>query len=711
MFVAASSEVNHLVPRHVTWELLQPSARAGTGLWGGMDLNRDGLPDILIGASRQSAPLAGSGCVFVFASVGKGDFRTPTFVFEGAPAGAGFGATVSAMPDIDGDDLAEVFINAPGVSLGNRPFGTVFRIPIRPDTAMIANWALMTNAGFNFPGKAALPAGDVNGDGRPDLLVTLPTFDGRYAREGAVWLFLGRTNGLPTTPDWIATGGQSNAVFGFSASAAGDVNGDGYDDIVVGASRLRGNDQGAGRFSVFFGSSTGLQSKAAFQVDGSERAAHLGEAVSGKGDLNGDGFADVAIGEPGEVQKASGCVRVYYGSRAGLSQNRSQTLVGAPGAAFGKSLAIVGDVNGDGCADLAVGEPEFAGAQWRDGRAYLFLGSRSGVSSTPACVIDAGRRGGRYAITVATAGDVDGDGLSDFLIGSPYWNTGKRNGGRVDLIFGSRTSFATQIQLFASQPTNAPTSLAIPQAIPASQELRRLSWRQSPFWMALIIGLLGTALTALWAALRARKNTDAKLEQERTRIAQDLHDDLGAEISLIKARGGAADESNTQEMLLAVDRAIWSVDPTRDTLEDLVMFLGEFTEGALANTGIRSYQALPKALPKKKLTPALRKSVFLTVKEALNNTVKHSSASEFWLRVSCDGSELNIVVEDNGKGLPSGNRPAPPSSPSGQSSDSTRVCGGNGLRNMRQRIEEIGGELRITQGSNGGTRVSIRVKF
>lgn len=712
LLVAASHEASNVVPRHVTWELLQPGARAGMGLLGGVDVNGDGFSDVLFSASRQNAPLSGSGCVYVFTRLGKGEFGTPEFVLEGAPRGAGFGSSLSAMPDLDGDGQAELFVGAPGVPFAKSAQGTVFCFPIRPNTTALADWTAKTNARFVFPGRAAMPAGDVNADGRPDLLVTLPLYEGRYPREGAVWLFLGRTNGLKPTPDWVATGGRSNAVFGFSAAAAGDVNGDGFDDIIVGAARLSGNDHNAGSFSVFFGSSTGLQARAGFAAEGETRAAHLGEAVSGRGDLNGDGLADVAIGEPGEAHKSGGRVWIYYGSRSGLSHERSETLVGTPGAAFGGAVAIVGDVNGDGCADLVVGEPEQAGRQWRDGRAYLFLGSPRGVNPAPACVIDAGRRGGRYALRVAAAGDVDGDGLSDFLIGSPYWNTGKQGAGRVDLIFGSRTGFAKQTQFFACKTTNAPTPVMVRVTHPVSPGPRSFPRRDWPLWLAVIVVPVIGASAAVWAVLKARRTADAKLDHERARIARDLHDDLGAQISLAKTRGDAAGEAATQEMLLALDRAIWSVDPARDTLENLVTFLGDFTEQALAGTNIRSFHDLPTALPHQPLTPAFRKNVFLTVKEALNNAVKHSGASEVWLRARLENTQLIVEVEDNGRGMPAGKGPnsGERSSSDTHRSEPGRLCGGNGLRNMRQRIEEIGGELAIASPPGRGTRVTIRVK-
>lgn len=215
--------------------------------------------------------------------------------------------------------------------------------------------------------------------------------------------------------------------------------------------------------------------------------------------------------------------------------------------------------------------------------------------------------------------------------------------------------------------------------------------------------VLGTGWAIAQARLRGRLmrlEVQTGCERERARIAQDLHDDLGAsltEISLL-ALLAAEEESPARDRLPeiaakarglvgALDEIVWAANPRHDTLASLADYAAAFATEFLENAGIVPRLDLPREIPERALEAEQRHGLFLAVREALNNVVKHAGATEVWLRLRVDAGELRISVEDNGRGLP-GNAGVE----------------GDGLRNMRERLAKIGGACYIDS-SPAGTRV------
>ena len=189
------------------------------------------------------------------------------------------------------------------------------------------------------------------------------------------------------------------------------MNGDGFADVVIGA---RGVGNFAGRAYVYLGSAAGLGSSPSTMLASPDgMAGFFGDAVTGAGDVNGDGFADVVIGAPA---RGSARTYVYFGGAGGLSSSPAATLIPTDtiGSTFGGSVANSGDVNGDGFADLIIGD-DMSGAY---GVAYLYLGGASGIGAVPSVTLVGRESGGAFGAAVATAGDVDGDGLGDLVIGA-----------------------------------------------------------------------------------------------------------------------------------------------------------------------------------------------------------------------------------------------------------------------------------------------------
>ncbi len=282
-------------------------------------------------------------------------------------------------------------------------------------------------------------AGDVNGDGFADILVGSYNFGVISGGEGRVQLHLGSGAGPIDVPSWTANGSEAGAWFGYAVASAGDVNGDGFADVLVGAPLQNAGGTDAGMAFLYYGSAAGLATDPAWRVPGALPRARFGHSVASAGDVNADGYADVIIGAPlqdGFVSAEEGRVYLYLGSAEGLST--TPVWIGAPnlyGAAYGYSVASAGDVNGDGHADVVVGAPLYDAAGFYDqGRVYVYAGGPGGLSADPIWNADSLVTLARFGHSVAGAGDTNGDGFADIVIGSP-----DDGSGRAHVYVGSAT--------------------------------------------------------------------------------------------------------------------------------------------------------------------------------------------------------------------------------------------------------------------------------
>ncbi|HEX5636700.1 MAG TPA: integrin alpha, partial [Gammaproteobacteria bacterium] len=246
-------------------------------------------------------------------------------------------------------------------------------------------WIFESNQAGAQAGYALAGIGDINGDLLADVLISAPTydFDGK-TDTGMVWIFTGMDSplGLSSIPYWSANGTQHNELFGSAVDGAGDVNGDGYLDLIVGA---RGYDEDLvdiGAAYLFTNSSSGMKSAADWKVSSDQTYSGFGISVAGLGDVNLDGFDDVAVGAHHytDDQSLEGMVFAYRGSPIGLESTPKWTGGGNKADAdFGFSIANAGDVDDDVNNDLLVGAPLYK----RDerivmGQASLFMGMKAG---------------------------------------------------------------------------------------------------------------------------------------------------------------------------------------------------------------------------------------------------------------------------------------------------------------------------------------------
>jgi hypothetical protein len=190
------------------------------------------------------------------------------------------------------------------------------------------------------------------------VIVGARFFDNGETDEGRVFVYHGSATGLSTSANWTAESNQAFANFGFSVSSAGDVNGDGFSDVIVGARLFDNGETDEGRAFVYHGSATGLSTSANWTAESNQGNAQFGYSVSWAGDVNGDGFSDVIVGAPlfDSPEANEGRAFVYHGSATGLSTTPNWTAESNQAfAQFGNSVASAGDVNGDGFSDVIVG--------------------------------------------------------------------------------------------------------------------------------------------------------------------------------------------------------------------------------------------------------------------------------------------------------------------------------------------------------------------
>ncbi len=354
----------------------------------------------------------------------RGQCPSLTYTFDGEAAGDELGHSVSGAGDVNSDGYANLIVGAYDNDAGGSNAGRAY--VYSGQTGALLCTFTGEAAGDRF-GYSVSGAGDVNGDGYADLIDGYTKIISSCNNARREYVYCGQTGGFL----YALTGEAAYDRFGYSVSGAGDVDGDGYADLIVGAYNNDAGGSWAGRAYVYSGQSGDLL----HTFTGEAGNDWFGRSVSGAGDVNSDGYADLIVGAPNNDAGGSWAGRAYVYS--GQSGDLLHTFTGEAAGGemgLGHSVSGAGDVNGDGYADLIVGAPSNdAGA----GRAYVYSGQTGDLLHT----FTGEAAGDMLGHSVSGAGDVDGDGYADLIVGAPGNDAGGSNAGRAYVYSGQTGGF------------------------------------------------------------------------------------------------------------------------------------------------------------------------------------------------------------------------------------------------------------------------------
>ncbi len=357
---------------------------AGASMAGDVDLDDDGAPDLVVGVPGYHPFGLTAGAVAIFSGPVSGDLvATDADAFlEAEDSFDEAGTDVAAGGDVDGDGIADLLVGAPGDGDGGTSAGAVYLLhgPVTASGDLgVADAKIKGDSDYQYLSTATGP-GDVDGDGVDDVVVAATGDDGGGASAGAVFLLLGPVStGYTSAMDeatWLGEG--DNAYAGEALAPAGDMDGDGNADVLVGSYGY-GGFMGAA-YVVVGNMPTGSLAGSFAKLVGSTGTDLAGSSVAGGGDVDGDGVLDVVVGASGHDTSvvSAGAAYLAFGPLSGTIELAAspQAIVGTEENEFvGWSVAIPGDLDADGIDDVLVGAEGLDDAATDAGGVYLFLGS------------------------------------------------------------------------------------------------------------------------------------------------------------------------------------------------------------------------------------------------------------------------------------------------------------------------------------------------
>jgi len=432
------------------------------------------------------------------------------FRLNGDQANDKAGESVSAAGDINGDGLDDLIVCSKDASpTGSLRAGACY--VVYGKTSAFAHTinlsSLNGGTGFRIDGAAegensgnsVRAAGDVNGDGRDDLIIGAPGAPGAgpdgNVKSGSSYVVFGNASAFQATIGLINLDGSNGFRLdgdlnfdrsGFSVSGAGDINGDGVDDLIVGVSAIGPNRTGLpGKSYVVFGKTSAfaatinlgsLNGSDGFRLNGAVAGDLAGRTVSAAGDINGDGVDDLIVGAPGagpDGNAYSGSSYVVFGKTSAFAASFDlANLDGGNGFRLdgtvvneysGFSVSAAGDINGDGLDDLIVGAHPASPNGLRSGSSFVVFGKTSAFTSTIKLSslngsngfrLDGALAGDYSGFSVGAAGDLNGDGLDDLIVGARGTDFNGSLSGSSYIVFGKTSAFPATIGLASIDGSN-----------------------------------------------------------------------------------------------------------------------------------------------------------------------------------------------------------------------------------------------------------------
>jgi hypothetical protein len=414
---------------------LLPIAWVGEGTQGGGefayavatagDIDGDGYDDVVVGAPRNTDAVYREGVALVYRGSPGGLSSLPAWQVGSGQSGSRFANAVATAGDVNGDGYDDLIVGAYEYNNGTTKAGAAF-VYLGSSAGLVLPpvWQVISPQGGAGLGYAVASAGDVNGDGFDDIIVGARWQTVNLVNEGAAYVYYGSPAGPATDPDWQAVGGQTNAAYGSAVASAGDVNNDGYDDVIVGAPYYDDDQPDSGAVYLYLGSAGGLATTPSWTATGHQANARFGTAVGQAHRANADPYSDIVVGAPGFSGQfdLEGAAFLFPGGPAGPAAGPTWTVTGGQAnCALGISAGSAGDVNGDGFDDLLVGAHLYTGDQSSEGAAFLFLGGPAGPGVFPVWHGEGNKAETGYGFTSGTAGDINGDGYADLLVGAPQY--------------------------------------------------------------------------------------------------------------------------------------------------------------------------------------------------------------------------------------------------------------------------------------------------
>jgi len=458
--------------------------QAGSSVASAGDVNGDGHADVVVGAPLAFNGRAQSGAAHVVfgqpgwtsgAALDLAAAGTRGFTIVGANPFDRVGTAVARAGDVNGDGLGDLLVGAPEADPNNTMNGGAAYVVFGKAGSAAIDLAALGEDGFRIDGAAiedgaghsVAGAGDVNGDGRADVVIGAPFVDSASASSGAAYVVFGKAGGARVDLGTLGAGGFRIAgdaggdQAGFSVAGPGDVNRDGRPDVIVGANGANAPSGGdAGSAYVVFGKSTtsnvllATLGASGFRIIGAAGGDFAGTSVGGAGDVNADGRSDLIVGaplaDPGG-RFSAGTAAVVFGRDATTSVDLGALDAGGfridgavAGDQLGTAVAGAGDVNGDGRSDVVAGS-RYATASSRatSGSATVAFGKldslpvQAGALAASGYRIDGAAADDEAGRSVAGAGDFNADGRPDVLVGAfGADNSNRINSGAAYLVFG-----------------------------------------------------------------------------------------------------------------------------------------------------------------------------------------------------------------------------------------------------------------------------------